>query len=111
VIQVHSNAPPTREFACPAYTKGRDLYDLLWYLEDLRRPTPNVEMLANALRQSDPEARSIDDGAWPAMVLARLGEVDWAAGRSDVEHFLERPSEAESLTYETYQRLLTARGA
>jgi hypothetical protein len=93
------------------YTKGRDMYDLLWYLEDVRRPTPNVEMLGNALRQTDPGAGPIDDGAWPAMVLARLADVEWAAARADVEHFLERPSEVESLTYETFERLLATRGA
>jgi hypothetical protein len=91
------------------YTKGRDLYDLLWYLEDARQAAPNVEMLGNALRRTDPGAGPIEDGSWPAMVLARLADVDWASARADVEHFLERPSEAESLTYETYERLLSAR--
>jgi hypothetical protein len=92
------------------YTKGRDLYDLLWYLEDARRPAPNVEMLANALRQSHVDAGPLDDRTWPGMVITRLGRVDWKAARSDVEHFLERPGEAESLTYETFERLLSARG-
>ncbi len=30
------------------YTKGRDLYDLLWYLSDSSWPSPNLEMLNNA---------------------------------------------------------------
>jgi len=91
------------------YTKGRDLYDLLWYLEDVRRPTPNVEMLVNALRQTDPSIGAIDEGMWPALAIERLSGVDWNAARADVERFLERPSEIESLTYETFERLLLSR--
>jgi predicted nucleotidyltransferase component of viral defense system len=34
------------------YVKGRDLYDLLWYLSDLDWPNPNFTHLQNALRQT-----------------------------------------------------------
>jgi hypothetical protein len=91
------------------YTKGRDLYDLLWYLEDVRRPAPNMTMLANALRQTAAGPPAPDETTWPAKVLVRLADVDWVAARADVESFLERPDEAESLTHETFERLLAAR--
>jgi len=32
-----------------SWTKGRDVYDLLWYLSDPEWPTPNLELLNNAL--------------------------------------------------------------
>lgn len=92
------------------YTKGRDLYDLWWYLSDVRRLEPNTRMLANALSQND-GSRTLDDESWPAMVLARLAEVDWAAVRAELDPFLERPGDAESLTYEAFERLLADRGA
>ena len=34
------------------YAKGRDLYDLLWYLGDPTWPPPNLTMLNHALRQT-----------------------------------------------------------
>jgi len=35
------------------YLKGRDLYDLLWYLSDPDWPAPNLTLLNNALAQTD----------------------------------------------------------
>ncbi len=35
------------------YTKGRDLYDLIWYLSDPDWPMPNLSLLNAALHQSD----------------------------------------------------------
>jgi len=93
------------------YTKGRDLYDLAWYLEDARRLTPNVEMLANALRQTAEMTDSPTQDTWPAMVLARLADVDWESARADVDRFLERPIEAALLTYDRFAGLLASRGA
>jgi hypothetical protein len=34
------------------YVKGRDLYDLLWYLSDRAWPSPNLVLLGNALGQT-----------------------------------------------------------
>jgi hypothetical protein len=34
------------------YTKGRDIYDLLWYLSDPEWPPPNLVLLNNALQQT-----------------------------------------------------------
>jgi len=34
------------------YLKGRDLYDLAWYLSDREWPAPNLEYLNNALLQT-----------------------------------------------------------
>jgi predicted nucleotidyltransferase component of viral defense system len=31
------------------YVKGRDLYDLMWYLSDPNWPEPNLTLLQNAL--------------------------------------------------------------
>ena len=35
------------------YTKGRDIYDLLWYLSDPTWPQPNLVLLNNALAQTN----------------------------------------------------------
>jgi len=93
------------------YTKGRDLYDLWWYLQDQRSPGPNIEMLDNTLRQTSGGAGVPDAEEWPLAVLSRLAEVDWPAARADVDRFLERPNEAELLTGETFRELLALRRA
>lgn len=92
------------------YTKGRDLYDLMWYLTDDRGPEPNMELLANALRQGDPDVPVPDSGTWRAAVAERLAVVSWREVRRDVERFLEHPSDADLLCAETFERLLGAGG-
>ena len=55
------------------YPKGRDFYDLLWYLADSDWPAPNLELLNNALRQTkwpdgkrpmNAYAAGLDRGRW-----------------------------------------------
>lgn len=76
------------------YAKGRDWYDLLWYRG--RRPPaePNLELLQNALDQSQGAGkRSAAD--WKSDLAAAVGRLSCARLRDDVRPFLERPGEAE----------------
>ncbi len=89
------------------YTKGRDLYDLLWYLSDRSWPSPNLVMLRNAAEQGGwGNPASLDAAGWQEAVLQRLGEVDWDKARIEAVQFLERPLEADLLEYATFERLL-----
>ncbi|KAF0207700.1 MAG: nucleotidyl transferase AbiEii/AbiGii toxin family protein [Actinomycetota bacterium] len=89
------------------YTKGRDLYDLMWYLSDRSWPSPNLVMLRNAAEQGGWEdLDGLDDAGWRAAVLRRLGDVDWGKSRTEAVQFLERPLEADLLEYATFERLL-----
>jgi hypothetical protein len=89
------------------YTKGRDLYDLMWYLSDPSWPTPNLALLLSAAQQSGwPHPEELDDSGWRAAVLQRLSEVDWGRARTEVGQFLERPLEADLLELATFERLL-----
>ena len=79
------------------YAKGRDFYDLLWYLSGRGWPAPNMVLLRNALTQSGwPEERvaGIDIGE---ELEARFRSLAWAAVRRDVLPFLEKPGEADLL--------------
>jgi hypothetical protein len=58
------------------YIKGRDLYDLLWYLSDPDWPGPNLTLLQNALQQTGWVGPKPDDENWHYPVQ-RLGKVDW----------------------------------
>jgi len=88
------------------YTKGRDLYDLMWYLADPSWPDPNLELLNNALRQTDWKGPALESRTWRGIVEQRLIELDWTTAVNDVHPLLERSSEASLLTMENLQQLL-----
>lgn len=90
------------------YTKGRDYYDLLWYLGHPSWPEPNLPFLNDALRQVAWKGGELTAPTWRPAVLARLQRVDWAAARRDVEPFLEDPEEARLLTHDALERALAA---
>jgi predicted nucleotidyltransferase component of viral defense system len=74
---------------CRAYTKGRDWYDLVWYVS--RRIAPDLEVLASALAQQGPWAGRRPEVTmdWLLLELRRLvAETDWPAARRDIERFL-----------------------
>jgi hypothetical protein len=77
------------------YPKGRDLYDLVWYLGDPSWPSPNLELLDNALRQTGgtPVGRR-----WRTAVAARVRAIDWEAARADVRPFVEPHGNLEAVT-------------
>ncbi len=87
------------------YTKGRDWYDLVWYLSHRPPVAPNLELLGSALEQA--RGRGHDDAAdWPSLVRERLAALDMDAVARDVRPFLERPEEARLLTRDNLARLL-----
>ena len=88
------------------YAKGRDLYDLMWYLSDPNWPEPNLELLNNALAQSNWQGPRLSSENWRYLVFGRLESLDWSAALADVRPFLERPGEIELLTLENMRRLL-----
>jgi len=78
------------------WTKGRDLFDLFWYLSDPRWPGPNLELLNNALRQTGWDGPQLDERGWRLAARRRVEALDWAAAEGDVAPFLE-PGPAVSL--------------
>lgn len=79
------------------YAKGRDWYDLVWYLSQRPPVEPNLPLLQNALDQTLRTGRH-DARDWPALVRTRLGTFDIDAIGDDVRPFLERPQDADLLT-------------
>lgn len=86
------------------YLKGRDLYDLLWYLSDPDWPPPNLTLLNNALRQTGWAGPPLTERTWRATVCERLRGVAWERAADDVRPFLEPGADAGLLTYETLRR-------
>ena len=80
------------------YAKGRDWYDLSWYLTEKRGLEPNAELLQGALRQTGhPEAWA---GAWREALRGRLAALDWSSVERDVHPFLERVTDLEHVRRE-----------
>ena len=88
------------------YPKGRDLYDLVWYLSDRSWPAPNLGLLNNALRQTGWKGSPLTEISWRAAVRDRLEGIDWERIVADVRPFLEIASEVDLLTAETVEQLL-----
>jgi len=82
------------------FRKGRDIYDLLWYLSDPAWPEPNLILLNNALAQTGWSGATITAENWRGLLKERLHGADFASLRQDVLPFLEDPVEIDMLTWE-----------
>jgi predicted nucleotidyltransferase component of viral defense system len=91
------------------YPKGRDFYDLIWYLSDREWPAPNLVLLNNALAQTGWTSAPLSETSWVAAVRARLRSVRWEALAADVGPLLESAEDRALLTRETITRLLDQR--
>ena len=88
------------------YIKGRDLYDLLWYLSDPAWPAPNLTLLNNALQQTGWAGEPVTEDSWRMNVRQRLQAVPWARVTADVRPFLEPAADPDLLTLENLIRVL-----
>ncbi len=74
---------------CRAYTKGRDWFDLVWYVS--HQTKPNLPLLKAALEQQGPwQGKVLEvNGGWLRQELEGVVKsTDWDAARADVQRFL-----------------------
>jgi Nucleotidyl transferase AbiEii toxin, Type IV TA system len=90
------------------YPKGRDVYDLIWYLSDPDWPPPNLTLLNNALRQSGWNGEEVTETSWRGLVRQRVETFDWERILADVQPFLESPAEIDLVSLENVGRVLRA---
>ncbi len=88
------------------YAKGRDLYDLLWYLSNPTWPQPNLVMLNNALNQTNWNGDTLTEDNWKMQVFTRLQNLNWDDIVSDVSPFVEPSFDLNLLTLVNFKRLL-----
>jgi len=93
------------------YTKGRDLYDLLWYLSDRSWPGPNLELLNQALAQTGSTDLVLDSDNWHRKVAARLRRIDWRQAVADLRPFVSSSAGLDLISEEVLLELLTRRGS
>lgn len=88
------------------YTKGRDLYDLMWYLSDRTWPEPNLLLLNNALRRTAWEGADLTEDNWRGQMVIKVSELDWNKVIADVKPFIEKQIDLQLLTKQNLIKLL-----
>lgn len=88
------------------YPKGRDIYDLLWYLSDLTWPEPNLVLLNNALAQTHWNGETLTRDNWKELVRLRLESLNWNNLVNDVRPFVEPGFDINLLTLANLKNVL-----
>ena len=91
------------------YAKGRDWYDLLWYRGKRPPIAPNLQLLQNALDQTQGRG-TFDAAEWREILLQRLDELDCLALVTDIQPFLEKPGDAALMTVAAFRQVLRVDG-
>lgn len=107
------------------YIKGRDYFDLFWFLSKWPELEPNLPMFRNALaqkrnREGAGEGAPRDGGAvdganesrigqemnWRVLLSRTVSEARWNVIETDVRAFIEDPDSLLAFTQENFLRLL-----
>jgi predicted nucleotidyltransferase component of viral defense system len=89
------------------YPKGRDVFDLMWYLSDRTWPAPNLAMLNLALAQSGWAGPKVNDANWQTVVRDKIRTLPWREVVNDVRPFLEKSEDVGMLTVDNLAGLLS----
>ena len=88
------------------YTKGRDYFDLGWYLSRWRDIAPNITLLNNALDQTGYKGQRPTEINWRDCLHVIVEKADWAKVYRDVESFLENVPDMDIFTKENVLGLI-----
>ena len=94
-----------------SHVKGRDVFDLTWYLSDRSWPEPNLPLLKASLAQTGMELTERQVADWTDLVAERIAAMEWNRVVADVQPFLERSEEIAFLSRENVLSLLKQRGS
>lgn len=95
---------------CRNYTKGRDFFDLGWYLSRWPDISPNISLLQNGLSQTGWKEPFPAENDWRKWLFRVVESADWMVVKQDVMPFLERPADLNILTRENVLQLLASGG-
>lgn len=88
------------------YTKGRDFFDIGWYLSKWNNLNPNFVLLGNSLRQTGYTKKIPSEKNWRTVLHDTVKHTDWDKVRSDVENFLEQPKDMNVFSKENILSLI-----
>jgi len=86
------------------YTKGRDFYDLMWFLG--KKTIPNYLQLQNAIFQTTKQKMELNGEKVKELLKKRLLDVDWKKAADEVREFLLNREESQYLVHETFRQLV-----
>jgi predicted nucleotidyltransferase component of viral defense system len=86
------------------YTKGRDYYDLLWFMT--RKIPVNYELLTHAAAQTEKEAMPMNLETLKRLLAAKIDHVDFSHIRNDVRPFLAKKEEIKYFSKEYFEAAL-----
>jgi predicted nucleotidyltransferase component of viral defense system len=86
------------------YTKGRDFYDLLWYLG--KREVPNFKLLNNAIEQTEHKKAKVNEDNFKEFLKESLAKIDFAQAKKDVARFIEDKNELKLIDKNTILKLV-----
>lgn len=88
------------------YLKGRDLYDLIWYLSDKSWPDPKLDLLNHALGQTKWVGPTPTVENWREVVRSKIEILSFEQALEDVRPFLGSSEDIGLLTKQTLLNLL-----
>jgi hypothetical protein len=94
-----------------SHGKGRDVFDLIWYLSDSSWPEPNLPLLQASLAQTGMELTDRQVADWRDLVAERIAAMEWNRVVADVQPFLERSEDIAFLSRENVLSLLKQCGS
>jgi len=89
---------------CRSFTKGRDFFDVGWYLSKWKDLSPNMVLLKNGLRQAEREV--LPQVPWREMLREMVLKADWRVVEEDVTRLLLSPADIRILSRENILRLV-----
>lgn len=89
-----------------SYTKGRDFYDLGWYLSHWKDLSPNLTFLNNGLQQTGWKGDKLTNENWRQQLSQVVQKTDWKKVERDVESFLQNPADMNVFTKENIINLI-----
>jgi len=88
------------------YTKGRDFFDLGWYLSKWKDLSPNIALLTAGLNQAGWQGKMPSENNWRDLIHEVVKKADWSKVRKDVEKFLEKPLDLNVFSRENVLNLI-----
>lgn len=88
------------------YTKGRDYYDLIWYLG--KQVKPNFRLLNNAIKQTHSKEGKITEENFKEKLINHLNFVNFKMIKADGERLIINQEELQFLNPESVKSLLRA---
>jgi len=92
---------------CRKYEKGRDYYDLIWYLG--RDISPNFKFLNNAIEQTENVKSSINQKNFHSVLLKKIEQTDFSRIKSDITPFLMDSKEIKYFEKQFFISLLKSK--